>query len=339
MKTKRWNVKKNHDYLDIAIEEAVTFLKDGDTVAFPTETVYGLGADATNPHAVKKIFKAKGRPQDNPLIAHVASKEQLLALISDLPPYVENLLNEFTPGPLTFVLPSNGVCAENVTASLDTVAVRIPDHPIAQKLLLAFNGPLAAPSANISGKPSPTEAEHVFQDLAGKIAGLIDGGPTGIGVESTVIDCTGDIPVILRPGAITEEQIRKITKEVKQLHAYDKIETASPGLKYKHYTPDVPLWVVSGSKQYMQSIIDEQREQMRRVGLLARTDLIREMSADQYFSLGDDLKEVATKLYNGLRTFTKEDVDIIVCEALPEIGIGEVLMNRLMKASSQFFKQ
>src|SRR5699024_606842 len=205
VQTKRWNMQKeqpNHQ----AIQEAAELLKNGETVAFPTETVYGLGANAADSRAVSKIFKAKGRPEDNPLIAHVATKEQLRKLVGILPDIAKTLLDTFTPGPLTVVLPSNGVCASNVTAGLSTIGVRIPEHPVAQELLKTCELPIAAPSANISGKPSPTTADHVWADLQGKIAGLVDGGPTGVGVESTVVDCSQDIPVVLRPGGITKEQ-------------------------------------------------------------------------------------------------------------------------------------
>src|SRR5690625_4129839 len=213
MQTKRWNVTED----DAGIAEAASFIQQGLTVAFPTETVYGLGADATNEQAVAKIFQAKRRPVDNPLIVHVATVNQLLRLVSYLPAYVEQLIDKLTPGPLTFVLPSNGTCAPNVTAGLSTVAVRIPSHPVAQRLLLSARLPIAAPSANISGKPSPTTADHVWEDLAGHIAGLLDGGKTGFGLESTVLDCTKEIPVILRPGSITKEQIEAI---IGPIHVY-----------------------------------------------------------------------------------------------------------------------
>lgn len=339
MKTIRWNMTERKIDIDEAIKEATNVLRDGHTVAFPTETVYGLGADATNAHAVKKIFIAKGRPQDNPLIAHVASKAQLLTLISDLPTYAEKLIDAFSPGPITFVLPSNGVCAHNVTAGLETVAVRIPDHPVALQLLTKFNGPVAAPSANISGKPSPTTADHVWSDLAGKIAGILDGGPTGVGMESTVLDCTEAIPQILRPGAISEEQIREVVGEVATVTEENKAHVKSPGTKYKHYAPDVPLWIVSGSVQFMQEVIDEQQARSQRVGVLASSQIAKALVANQKFALGESPREIATHLYEGLRTFTKENTDLIVCESFPEKGIGQALMNRIKKASSKYIQE
>lgn len=330
METKRWNVMNQE-----TISEATTLLNKGLTVAFPTETVYGLGADATNADAVNRIFQAKGRPQDNPLIAHVSTKEQLLSLVTELPHYAEQLMNVFSPGPITFILPSNDVCAPNVTAGLDTVAIRIPDHPVAQQLLNSFNHPIAAPSANLSGKPSPTTADHVWNDLAGKIAGLLDGGPTGVGMESTVIDCTGSVPIILRPGAITEEQVREIVGNVKIVYDESQAQGKSPGTKYKHYTPEVPLWIVSGSVNNIQSVIDTEREQSKKVGILARTSTTRKLTGDISFPLGDDPKEIARNLYNGLRSFTRDQVDLIVCESLPETGLGKALMNRMTKAASK----
>ena len=193
-----------------AINEAAALLKAGELVAFPTETVYGLGADATNKRAVERIFEAKGRPSDNPLIVHVADEKQLQGLALDVPEYVRQLIAAFSPGPITYVLKSNHKVAENVTAGLDTVGIRIPSHPAAIALIKRANLPIAAPSANISGRPSPTSAQHVIDDLSGRIAGVVDGGAAEIGLESTVIDCTAKTPVILRLGKVTKEALEKI---------------------------------------------------------------------------------------------------------------------------------
>lgn len=333
MQTKRWNVTE-----DVAgISEAAALLKKGLTVAFPTETVYGLGADATNEQAVAKIFQAKRRPVDNPLIVHVASTNQLLRLVSYLPAYVEQLIDKLTPGPLTFVLPSNGTCAPNVTAGLSTVAVRIPSHPVAQRLLLSARLPIAAPSANISGKPSPTTADHVWEDLAGHIAGLLDGGKTGFGLESTVLDCTKEIPVILRPGSITKEQIEAIIGPV---HVYTDTkltkQVPSPGMKYKHYSPEAPLWLVNGSTERLQEVINQEQAHGKRVGLLASTTVLNQVDADQKVDLGNDLETIATHLYQALRSFNKTEIDVIICETFPEQGLGLAIMNRLRKAAERF---
>lgn len=335
--TKRWDVHGTPEENKQAINEAAALIKQGLLVAFPTETVYGLGADATNEAAVEKIFQAKGRPQDNPLIAHVATKDQLMSLVKDIPPYVDKLIDKFSPGPITYVLPSNDICAQNVTAGLATVAVRMPAHPVAQALLLACDIPIAAPSANTSGRPSPTQADHVWEDLFGKINGVLDGGATGVGMESTVIECTSDIPVILRPGGITKEQLQRVVPNVEVTPGLmDKQDRpASPGMKYKHYSPEVPLWLINGTPEALQKVVDEQRKKDVSVGVMGRNVLTDHVKADHFFSLGNDLNEVATSLYHGLRSFKKEEVDLIICETFPKDGIGEAIMNRLEKAATE----
>ncbi|WP_188456889.1 L-threonylcarbamoyladenylate synthase [Virgibacillus oceani] len=334
--TKRWNINDNINGKQ-AINEAAELLKSGSTVAFPTETVYGLGADATNETAVAGIFAAKGRPADNPLIAHVATKEQLKKLVSILPPVAEKLIDQFSPGPLTYVLPSNGVCATNVTAGLSTIGVRMPSHPVAQELLQQCDLPIAAPSANTSGKPSPTTAGHVWSDLEGKIAGVLDGGPTGVGVESTVIDCTQEIPIILRPGGVTREQLEEVIGSVMVDPALANTgdKPKAPGMKYKHYAPEVPLWLVEGS---LQNVVDEQRGKVQRIGVMASTETAASIRADKVISLGSkqSLNEIAANLYDALRTFKEGDIDLILCETFPEQGIGQAIMNRLKKAASVY---
>ncbi|TFJ93371.1 L-threonylcarbamoyladenylate synthase [Lentibacillus salicampi] len=337
MQTKRWNIQREQPDHQ-AIQEAAELLQNGHTVAFPTETVYGLGADATDARAVSGIFKAKGRPEDNPLIAHVATKEQLRGLVSTLPAVAEKLLELFTPGPLTIVLPSNGVCADNVTARLSTIGVRIPEHPVARKLLKTCGLPIAAPSANISGKPSPTTADHVWADLQGKIAGLVDGGPTGVGVESTVIDCTQDIPVVLRPGGITKEQLQAAVGSVMVDPALANTadRPKAPGMKYTHYAPEVPMWLVEGALEKIQGVIDKERDNRKRVGVMASTETADKLQADQIIPLGSDLREIAASLYDALRIFKNGDVDLIVCETFPQIDIGQAIMNRLKKAATAY---
>lgn len=335
METIYWHVTEDNHKQTEAIKQAAQLLKQGQTVAFPTETVYGLGADATNEHAVKKIFKAKGRPQDNPLIAHVATKKQLVDIVDNYKPYVDKLIDAFSPGPITYILPSNGTCAANVTAGLDTVGVRIPNHPVALKLLQKANIPVAAPSANISGKPSPTTANHVWEDLNGKIAGIVDGGLTGVGVESTVLDCTEDIPVILRPGGISQEELEQVIGPVKIDPALKEKQSKpkAPGMKYKHYTPEVPLWLVDGSIDTLNEIVAKAQKDGNRVAVLIKTDDVAQIKTDQYYLLGNSLQEIAQHLYDALRTFKKEDTDIIICQTVPEKGIGQAIMNRLKKAA------
>lgn len=338
METKRMYIKNNNIENTQVIEEAAALLKQGETVAFPTETVYGLGADATNVEAVAKIFKAKGRPQDNPLIAHVATIEQLKNLVDKLPDYVEDLIKAYSPGPLTYVLPSNGSCALNVTAGLSTIAVRIPDHPVALDILKACNLPIAAPSANISGKPSPTTANHVYEDLNGKIAAIVDGGATGVGLESTVIECRAEDVVILRPGGITKEQIEKIIL-VHDAKFKNTDQPASPGMKYKHYSPEMPLWLVEGNAVDIQKVINEEQTKGKKVALLASETIYQQVNADQRINLGENLEEVANRLYDALRKFKQTDVDLIITEVFPENGIGQAIMNRLRKAMTNYIEK
>ncbi|MDY0404553.1 L-threonylcarbamoyladenylate synthase [Virgibacillus sp. 179-BFC.A HS] len=337
METKRWKITNETSEAQAAISEAASLLKKGETIAFPTETVYGLGADATNPEAVNKIFAAKGRPQDNPLIAHVATKEQLLRLVYNVPDYAAQLMDAFSPGPLTYVLKTSGVCADNVTAGQETIGVRMPSHPVAQALLKACDIPIAAPSANLSGKPSPTTAVHVWEDLQGKIAGVVDGGPTGFGVESTVLDCTQEIPVILRPGGVTKEQLTQIIGMVVTDPglANSSEKPKAPGMKYRHYAPEVPLLLVYGTPKDVQATIDKAQAEGKKVGALVSDQTAAEITAFETIRLGKNLPEVAAHLYDGLRKFKTREVDVIVSEAFPEDGIGQAVMNRLRKAASK----
>lgn len=338
METKRWNTVDSGNQQ--GIDEAAGLLQNGEVVAFPTETVYGLGADATSETAVAKIFAAKGRPADNPLIAHVATKAQLQQLVSTVPTFVDKLIDTFSPGPLTYILPSNGTCATNVTAEQSTIGVRIPSHPVAQRLLRKCDLPIAAPSANLSGKPSPTTADHVWQDLNGKIAGLLDGGPTGVGVESTVIDCTSEIPIILRPGGVTKEQLQEVIGDVMVDPALANAvgRPKAPGMKYRHYAPEVPMWLIEGPAEKLAEVIAEERENYAKIGVIASEETSERLCADQVISLGskESLTDIAAHIYDALRTFKEGDVDLIVCEAFPEKGIGLAIMNRLKKAASVY---
>lgn len=336
MQTNEWIIhKKPYEQTTILNDIAAT-LREGEVVAFPTETVYGLGADATNASAVAKIFEAKGRPQDNPLIAHVANKDELQKYVRSYPAYVDQLIDAFSPGPITYILPSNGVCAANVTAGLDTIGVRIPSHPVARAILQTCGFPVAAPSANISGKPSPTTAEHVQGDLSGKIAGIVDGGQTGVGMESTIVDCTTETPVILRPGGVTKEHIYALLGNI-DIHTPTKdpkIRPQAPGMKYTHYAPSVPLVLVKGSEKKMQGVIDTYMEKGDRVGVLARNSLKEQIYAQQFIGLGEELDEIARNLYSCLRAFSAQEIDVIVCESFCSEGLGMAIMNRLEKAAT-----
>lgn len=319
------------------LQEAAKLLRENEAIAFPTETVYGLGANAMNDEAIAKIFEAKGRPSDNPLIVHIGTKSQLDGIVKEIPPVAEKLMEHFWPGPLTIILPRKEGISEKVTAGLNTVGVRMPDHPVALALIEEANVPVAAPSANRSGRPSPTLASHVYEDLNEKIAGIVDGGATGVGVESTVIDCTSAVPTILRPGGITKEQLESVIGTVSLDPALkdEKEKPKSPGMKYTHYAPKAPLSIVEGSREFIQRLVDEKKEEGFKVGVLTTEEYQHVYNADVVLSCGvrSDLASVATKLYDVLRTFDASEVDVIFSESFPNEGIGNAIMNRLTKAA------
>ncbi|MEC2836256.1 L-threonylcarbamoyladenylate synthase [Bacillus thuringiensis] len=323
--------------VDNAVERKAKLLRENEAVAFPTETVYGLGANAMDDEAIAKIFEAKGRPSDNPLIVHIGTKSQLDGIVKEIPPVAEKLMAHFWPGPLTIILPRKEGISERVTAGLNTVGVRMPDHPVALALIEEANVPVAAPSANRSGRPSPTLASHVYEDLNGKIAGIVDGGATGVGVESTVIDCTSTVPTILRPGGITKEQLEAVIGTVSLDPALkdEKEKPKSPGMKYTHYAPKAPLSIVEGSREFIQQLVDEKKEEGFKVGVLTTEEYQHVYNADVILSCGvrSDLASVATKLYDVLRTFDASEVDVIFSESFPNEGIGNAIMNRLTKAA------
>ncbi|WP_047150773.1 L-threonylcarbamoyladenylate synthase [Aneurinibacillus tyrosinisolvens] len=348
-KTKYWHVDNTVDdwlaypQAQQAVKEAAELLQRNELVAFPTETVYGLGGNGLVDKTVEKIYIAKGRPSDNPLILHIAEEEQLEQLAEEVPPLARALMEAFWPGPLTLVLPKKAGVAQRASAGLDTIAVRMPDHPLALALIRAAGLPIAAPSANLSGRPSPTTGRHVQEDLEGRIAGILDGGPTGIGVESTVVDVTGEVPLILRPGGITAEQIADITGEV----AVDPgltVEGAaprSPGMKYRHYAPEGEMWLVTGANvEAMAEMIrrhaDEARREGKKVGILATRESASFYNKnDIVLACGEraSLISVAQHLYDVLRRFDEEKVDLIFAETFLENGVGAAVMNRLNKAA------
>jgi len=317
------------------IRIAARFILKGKLVAFPTETVYGLGADALNGEAVRKIFKAKGRPADNPLIIHIAEFRDLKRLADEVPREAELLAKKFWPGPLTMVLPKGEKVPYATTGGLDTVAVRMPAHPIALALIRASR-PIAAPSANISGKPSPTSAEHVIDDFYGRIECIIDGGPTMIGVESTVVDLTSDEPTLLRPGGVTLEEIEEVVGKVK-VHPAVKGKPAdlarAPGMKYRHYSPNAQVIVVEGERERVREKIDELVKKYRLKGLKVGVMATEEHEADVFFNLGKSEEEVAKNLFLALRDLDKKGVDVIIAEGVEEKGLGLAVMNRLRKAA------
>jgi L-threonylcarbamoyladenylate synthase len=340
MDTLVWTVDKNVDKVSTypQIIEAAAKLKQNEVVAFPTETVYGLGGNAKNDNAVAKIFKAKGRPGDNPLIIHISNQEQLSSIVKDIPEKAKVLMDVFWPGPLTIILEKKeGALSEKATAGLSTVAVRMPDHPVALGLIEASGLPLAAPSANLSGKPSPTTAGHVADDLTGRIAGIVDGGPTGVGLESTVVDCTADIPVILRPGGVSREQLEAAVGEISTDPALKDADQAprSPGMKYRHYAPNAPFYLVDGHRETIQALVQEKRNEGLRAGVMTTEENKDFYDANVVIACGERrrLETVAEALYDTLRAFNEQELDVIYGEVFPEHGIGQAIMNRLSKAS------
>lgn len=317
-------------------KQAVDMLESGEVVAFPTETVYGLGAIATDEKAVQKIFAAKGRPSDNPLIVHIGRQEEVSRYATGITPEAEKLMAAYWPGPLTLVLPKiPGVIAENVTPGVNTVGLRMPDHPVALELLRTLGQPLAAPSANRSGKPSPTEAAHVYEDLKGLIPLILDGGQTGIGVESTVIDMTTVPPAILRPGGVTKEMIETLIGPVQiESKVSDEKAPRAPGMKYAHYAPEAPLYLIGSEPERIKDAVDVLHREGKKVALIG-PDELNIPQADWFFAIGpqDDHDAMAANLYKALRQCDLTTADIILAVETDLSGVGAAVMNRLTKAA------
>ena len=340
MQTRMWKVDKDVDNLITypQITQAAEMLKQNEVVALPTETVYGLGGNAKSDDAVAKILAAKGRPSDNPLIIHISAIDQLDGIVREIPETAKMLMKAFWPGPLTLILNKQaGALSELASAGLSTVAVRMPNHPVALAMIAASGLPIAAPSANLSGRPSPTTAAHVHNDLNGRIAGIVDGGATGVGVESTVVDCTVEVPVILRPGGITREQLETVVGTVLDDPALSDPTQApkAPGMKYRHYAPNAPLVLVAGSTEQIQELVNAKQAEGIKVGVMTTTENEQSYSADAIFACGrrSELESVAESLYDTLRAFNEAEVDLIFGEVFPETGVGVAIMNRLTKAS------
>jgi L-threonylcarbamoyladenylate synthase len=325
-----------------AIAEAAAVIRSGGLVAFPTETVYGLGADALNEAAVRRIFEVKGRPPDNPIIVHVADRDSVYLLASEVPRAAEELISRFWPGALTLVLKRTELVPAVTCGGLETVAVRMPAHQVALELIREAGVPIAAPSANVSGSPSPTSAEHVLRDLEGKIEMVLDGGPAEIGVESTVIDMTVDPPELLRPGGLPLEEIEGVIGHVRVpelargLAAFTG-KPRSPGMKYRHYAPRCRLILVEGDpasvRRKVAELVTVLRAEGKRVGVLALDGA--DYPGAEVVDLGprSDLRRVAKSLFTAIRDLDERGVDVIVAEGVEERGLGLAIMNRLRKAS------
>lgn len=342
MDTRIIRIDKLH--IDMALmEEAGKIIKAGGLVAFPTETVYGLGGDALNPQSARKIYQAKGRPSDNPLIVHIADIEYLDAVVRKVPEEAGKLAKRFWPGPLTMILNKSDLVPCETTGGLDTVAVRMPVHPVAAKLIRAAGGYVAAPSANRSGRPSPTVAKYVVEDMDGKVDMIIDGGDVEIGLESTIIDLTGEQPTILRPGCITRQMLEEVLFEVAEDSTMMRADTGqapkAPGMKYRHYAPRGDLTIVAGEEdrvaEYINKHILAEKEKNKITGVICTNASIAKYHADICKSAGDRNDEgmVARELYRILREFDDENVEVIYAESFDTPGIGQAIMNRLLKAA------
>ena len=340
---------------------AARALSEGQVVGMPTETVYGLGCDARNPEAVEKVYKAKGRPSDNPLIVHIASKETIPSLVSKITPVAQVLIDAFMPGPITIVMKKSTLIPACVSAGLDTVGVRFPIHPVAQKLIAMSGVPVAAPSANLSGSPSPTKAEHVMKDMNGRIPYVVDGGECQVGLESTVVDATGNWPQILRPGAVTMEDMEAALEaaglqkpqknEMRMLDTEAEEAPRAPGMKYRHYAPSCEVKILGNGdfanyeEYYKEAVEHALLSEKVPVGLFAGEEIAREIQVLfedrkallRVYSYGptDDVEAASHHLFDGLRSLDEAGAGIILAPAFPEEGLGVAYMNRLNKAAAE----
>jgi L-threonylcarbamoyladenylate synthase len=327
------------------IEHAASLIRAGDLVAFPTETVYGLGANGLDAKAVAKIFAAKGRPSSDPLILHLAEASQL-PLVAQLPPQlkpmVELLIKHCWPGPLTLVLPKQPAVPSNVTAGGPTVALRVPAHPVAQALIRAAGVPLAAPSANRFARPSPTSAQAVLDDLAGRLALVLDAGPTSLGLESTVLGFLLGKPVLLRPGALTHEALEALIGpvllpgEASQAHATAHATAhaiaPSPGMMLRHYSPNAKVWLLR-QPEHLPELLQQAQKQFQRVGVLAQARFLPASTSAHTFSLGDTPAQAAAQLFHGLRHLDALGVEVILTHLFPPQGLGLAINDRLYRAA------
>ena len=333
----------NPDNIDMSvIDEAGRIIKAGGLVAFPTETVYGLGGDALNPESSKKIYEAKGRPSDNPLIVHISDIDDLYNIADAVPPAALALANRYWPGPLTMIFRKLPIVPKETTGGLDTVAVRFPSHPVARRFIRSSGGYVAAPSANLSGKPSPTTGRHVREDMDGRVDMIIDSGACDIGLESTIIDFTTDIPMMLRPGYVSKEMLEEVIGKIDMdpaVFAKCDPHTApkAPGMKYRHYAPKGSVAIVSGDRdKVIQYIRQKTEEEEGRVGVIVCSkDADSFPKADLVGDIGDisNETEIASRLYDLLRRCDEENIDHIYSEEFNTPQLGLAIMNRLIKAA------
>ena len=325
------------------IAQAGKLIRNGGLVAFPTETVYGLGGDGLNPDSARKIYEAKGRPSDNPLIIHIYRMEDLEILVKEVPESAKKLAEAFWPGPLTMILPKADVVPKETTGGLDTVAVRMPSHKVALAFIKAAGGFVAAPSANLSGKPSPTLAKYVLEDMDGRIDMIIDGGDIAIGLESTIVDLMGDVPMILRPGYITLDMLKDVLGEVTMdptlMDGDCKERPKAPGMRYRHYAPKGDMLIIEGKPEQVvkeiNMLVEESRQKGYKTGVIATAENADKYRADVVKVVGNrnDDTAIAASLYRILREFDDEEADAIYSESFATDGFGQAIMNRLLKAA------
>lgn len=328
---------------DQILRRAGNIIKEGGLVAFPTETVYGLGGDALNKESARRIYAAKDRPSDNPLIVHICRLEDLRKIVSQVPETAVRIANAFWPGPLTMILPKSDQVPYETTGGLNTVAVRFPSHPVARQLIAYSGGFVAAPSTNRSGRPSPTEAKYVVEDLDGRIDMILDGGEVGIGLESTIIDLTVIPPQILRPGYVTQEMLSEVLGEVDTdvtiMNNHSGQAPKAPGMKYRHYAPKGELVIVEGSPEqvasYMNRQAAEDKARGEKAGIIGTREFLEQYQADVVKCLGErtDEESIARNLYSVLRQMDDEQVTKIYSESFAAEGFGQAIMNRLLKAA------
>ena len=335
---------------DIAVQAdeiamAGNILRSGGLVAFPTETVYGLGANGLDAQASAGIYDAKGRPSDNPLILHIADRAMLDMIAAEVPEMAEKLLAAFCPGPITLIMKRQAVVPLRITGGLDTVGIRMPDNDIARALIRSAGVPIAAPSANISGRPSPTTAQAVYRDMQGRIPLILDGGPCRFGVESTIVDCTGEVAVVLCPGAITLEMLQEVLGQVRLDPALVGADTVprAPGMKYTHYAPKAPLTLLEGEPDKMAVALRQQLCSLQAAGHIVGVIASQEAAASLVdilpqellcvYGQQGDLRAIAANLYEALRSFDSKPADMLLAEGTSDAGLGLAVMNRLHKAS------
>ena len=340
METVIKKLDENNIDIDI-IKEMAEKIRNGETVIFPTETVYGLGANAMDENATKKIYEAKGRPSDNPLIVHIADVEEVDKIALEVGEKARKAMDEFWPGPLTIILKKKEIVPNVTSGGLSTVAIRMPSNKIANALIRESKTQIAAPSANISGRPSPTKAEHVVKEMSGRVSGIIMGGDCDFGLESTVVDFSEDKPMILRPGSITKEMLEKVLGDVSidpsLSKKEDNIKAKAPGMKYKHYSPNAQVYIVKGEENNvivkMNELSKKNHAENKKTGIMCMSKDVDKFECDYIVDLGKDYDEVASNLFDALIKMDEAKMDIVYSVYFESCGVGQAIMNRLLKSA------